>query len=188
MDDYWTVFDDFQINQEAEISGFSFVNQVYRGTPAENYQNTRWSLYAADPSTGAAPMAFGTSVAKVTLSSGADAFEFSVDVSPVWVQPGVYWLGISNEFSGGAESTPLGVDAKNPALMPGFYQYTPVLGSYWHQRAGDRAMKIHGAPVPEPSTMALLGMGLCGLAFALRRNKSTEAIRKPAACPPVSPT
>lgn len=188
FDDYWTVFDDFQINEASEISGFSFVDEVYRGNPAENYRNTRWSLYAVNPASGGAPFAIGTSVATVTPLSGAGVFDFSVDVSPVWVQPGVYWLGISNEFSGGAESTPLGVVAKNPALMAGFYQYTPVLGAYWQQQVGDRAMKIHGSVVPEPSAVALFGIGLCGLALATRRHRATEAIRKPAARPTLSCT
>jgi hypothetical protein len=171
FNDFWTIYDDFQLHNASEVSSISFIDAVYHGTPTENYQNTRWSLYAASPATGAAPIASGISIAAVTPSSGADEFEFAINITPTSVQPGVYWLGITNEFTGGAESTPLGVYVNNPVLMPGFYQHTPVTGSYRYQQAGDRVMKIYGTSVPEPTTTTLLGIGLCGIFGATRRNR-----------------
>lgn len=169
--DYWTIYDDFSLQSDAKVSGFSFVDAVFHGTPAENYVSTTWSLYASDPSLGAGAIASGTAVASVSPYPYLSAHQFDVEIPSIELSAGVYWLGISNTLTMGAESTPVGTESTLPSLTFGFYQYSPTT-SFWHQNVGDRSMQVYGiSAVPEPSVMPLLALGLLGLAWGVTRRR-----------------
>lgn len=168
---YWTVYDDFSLQSNATVSGFSFVDAIFHGTPAENYVSTTWSLYASDPSLGSEAIAGGTAVASVSPYPYLSAYQFDVEIPGIDLNGGVYWLGISNALTMGAESTPVGIESTLPSMTPGFYQYSPTT-SFWYQNVGERSMQVYGiSAVPEPSVMSLIAFGLLGLAWGVTRSR-----------------
>ena len=163
----WTFSDNFLLAADATMTGFDYTDWFSFGSPT-NYVETDWSIFDADPFTSS-PIASGTAVAILTATGPASQFLFEVGGLDISLSTGVeYWLGIHNTVSGVATTTVArvanpggGLDAAktsdgaaNDIDFPSFE---------------NRAFRIHGTVVPEPSTALLCAAGLVALGARRRR-------------------
>jgi hypothetical protein len=91
------------------------------------------------------------------------------------LNPGTYWLRLSIWFGNGTPAAfraPL-CDIGDTACLPsplaleaGLDQFNPEV---WGPRGARSGWRIDGTTVPEPGTLALLGLSLAGLGLARRR-------------------
>jgi len=163
----WTFYDDFNLGTDATVTGFDYADFFLFGSPA-NYVETEWSLFDADPFTSA-PIASGIAAALLSAAGPADLYWFEVGGLAVGLSAGVtYWLGIHNRVSGEISTTVArvgnpggGLDAAKQGDTAGNDLDFPILEN--------RAFRVHGTPVPEPSTILSVGFGLVALAAGRRR-------------------
>ena len=100
--------------------------------------------------------------------SGFDVYEYWADISTFTATPDeTYWLSIVN--NGGSSSSwywsfdqPIGIGANGVSTE---------FGTSWINTGDRRAFNLTNE-VPEPTTLALFGIGLAGLGFARKKRKS----------------
>jgi len=164
----WTFYDNFILAADAVVTGFDYVDWFSSGGPG-SYVETDWSLFAADPFTAAA-IVTGADVATLTATGPADQYLFEIAGLNVVLSAGVeYWLGVHNIVTGNISTTVARVD--NPGGGLDAAKQADTVGNDLDYPAFEnRAFRIHGALVPEPSAGALLGLGLARLALVGRRS------------------
>ena len=89
----------------------------------------------------------------------------------IWEELG-YWT--FNQLSSGAQALVTEADAQNTNYVSDFYWISP----YYTDANGRREYvqaQVGPAPVPEPGTMMLLGMGMLGLAVYGKRKQNSQA-------------
>jgi hypothetical protein len=162
----WTFYDDFNFGTDATVTGFDYADFFLFGSPA-NYVETEWSLFDADPFTSA-PIASGTAAALLSAAGPADLYWFEVSGLAVGLSAGVtYWLGIHNRVSGEISTTVARVDNPGGGLDAA-KQSDSAANDIDLPAFENRAFRIHGTVIPEPSTALLFAVGLVGIAAGRR--------------------
>ena len=163
----WTYYDNFTLSADSTVTGFNYIDWFFSGGPS-NYVTTNWALYGGDPFTNAA-IASGSDVATLVATGPSRQYQFTVTGLNInLLASTVYWLDINNTVTGGILTT---VATVAPVAAPLTGAKQSDGGSNNFNNRPDRAYQIHGGSVavPEPVTIALLGIGLLGLGFARRR-------------------
>ncbi len=163
----WTFYDNFILASDASVTGFDYTDFFLSGSPLD-YVETEWSLFDADPFT-AAPIASGTAVAILTATGTTNPYRFEVSGLGVGLSAGIeYWLGIHNTVTGDRITTVArvgdpggGLDAAKASDGAADDLDFPAFEN--------RAFRVRGTPVPEPSTALLVGVGLAPLAASRKR-------------------
>jgi hypothetical protein len=170
-------FDDFTLANSAQVTDVHWWGRSNSG--GDNFTFTIYNNvpYTPAPGTGetdgkpgnAIFSTTGVLVTKESVNIGTSATPiyatyYSTDlVDPFDASPGIrYWLSIYNA----AADADWGWQQANLAGNGAWLLQSP---SNWLAR-GDRAFQLTGT-VPEPGTLALLGLGLAGLAAAPRRKQ-----------------
>lgn len=163
----WTFYDDFRLSTDSIVTGFDYVDYFVSSTPAD-YIETVFSIHAGDPFS-TAPLASGTLVASVSSTGVTDEFLFQVTGLGIALAAGDYWLGISNTV------TPFGSTTVARVADPGggldASKQSDGVTDFDYPGLENRAFRIEGTVVPEPTSGALALLGLAGLAWQGRRRR-----------------
>ena len=155
----WWATDDFTASSDWGVTGFEFFSTLHSGS-ISNYISTSWEIISSADPFGAA-LYSGTSVATIS----GDSFLISgLDIN---LLSGTYFLSHHHDFTDESVTT---------AMLTGdsgtWYQTDK--GSNEFSLSGELAMKVYGdvASVPEPSSLALLAIGMIGFGFSRKKKKS----------------
>lgn len=108
----------------------------------------------------------GIGSASYTQSGSGGTFSFSSSLWDAWSE-----IAIGFKFGTGNNPDEWFVYALNPTISSGSWQFVNVFGP----GGGLSHIQLYGLPggtVPEPSTLALLGIGMLAAGFARRRKAS----------------
>ena len=110
-------------------------------------------------------------VISVALPGGGaqdyDVYAYSADIAPLALAPNTtYWISIQNDTSNDGDDSWLWATSANSG---GNEHHRQNGGSWDTDKLEDLAFYLTGPVVPEPASMTLLGLGIAGLAFRMRR-------------------
>jgi hypothetical protein len=167
-----TVYDNFSISAPSNLTGFSWVGEVFNGGPPSGITAWTVTLYAdagGAPGGAITSWIFGGNGGETHLGTygGYETFAYGESFSPDAVAPGTYWVSVVPDQIFPVQwawSLGLGGDGKS---------FQDLFGAR-SQLSADFALAVYGdalAGVPEPATWTLMLMGVGGLGASLRARR-----------------
>jgi hypothetical protein len=147
---------------------------------ADSYSGTLgWAIYSDNAGAPGTLLFSGTdaatSVTATGLLSGTSREIFLVDAvlsGAPSLTASTYWLAVHEGSWGSAsDSTSVGWMEANPAGAARYNSSDPQNPSFAAQPSGDAAFVLYDNSVPEPSSLALMSLGLAALAFRRLRKR-----------------
>jgi hypothetical protein len=143
-----------------------------------------WAIYASAGPVPGAPLASGETVL-VTRTFEAQApppfgqqFRDDLSIGPVALAAGTYWLGLHNGPLNLTTEPPQFLWVLLPTVDGHAFDPAPFQGN-WSHVGNELSFQLFGSSaspgIPEPGTLALLGVGLIGLLGYGRRGRGTAA-------------
>jgi hypothetical protein len=114
-----------------------------------------------------------------SVFAGLSSYQYDFSVGSVNLSAGTYWLVLHNGAFGTTTTGDLFWETTAPNATSSAYQRTGTASSFiiTTPPANHLAFQINaadGAPIPEPTTLVMLGLGLTGVAGAVRRHRKTN--------------
>jgi hypothetical protein len=161
----FSVSDSFTLSQAANLTGATAGLWTLGGTTASSLT---WSIGSSAFATD-----LGTGVASLSNVYSNGAFGYDVNLSSFLLNSnlgaGTYWFSLSNAVSGNS-SVYWDMNGGPSTGMQRANNGTPYgVTSHYFTLSADAAQ------VPEPGSLALLGLGLVGFAAARRRKAANQA-------------
>jgi PEP-CTERM motif len=176
--------DDFTLGGGTTITAFRFWSiqdsaAAYRGS-------VTWGVYS---NLGGKPNAllFGGTVATAAAATGASTgfaypeYLFDVDVTDFHLTAGTYWLGLHNGPAANDGSSEMLWETTTTGAGFGGRYFDQTFG--WVASDNEQAFRLEGivdriGAVPEPATLALVGLALAAGAATRRSRQSPSAITR----------